>query len=141
MRECQPAWPRNSETDLCSMVHALWLGLSSLLAQPSALRRAGEPESLQADAASFRSFVLSALWDDETYVGAIRSQLTFWVQEIDVSLLLGHVEDFFLVPCLLLSALSIIVACRCRSSSSKPFWMRTSSGRSVRQQQSTAAVC
>ena len=34
----------------------------------------------------------------ETYITDLRTQFEFWVQEMDISLLLGAIEDFFVMP-------------------------------------------
>eukprot|EP00658_Telonema_sp_P-2_P042134 TRINITY_DN30206_c0_g1_i1.p1 TRINITY_DN30206_c0_g1~~TRINITY_DN30206_c0_g1_i1.p1 ORF type:complete len:492 (-),score=104.23 TRINITY_DN30206_c0_g1_i1:11-1486(-) len=77
------------------MVHAIWLGLQDL-----AKIGAGSEETTESggpDPASFRGWLADQLWGDELYQAAILAQLTFWVQEVDVTLLLG-LEDFFLLP-------------------------------------------
>merc|ERR1712159_389997 len=42
--------------------------------------------------------MVELIFGDEQYVSDLRLQFEFWVQEMDISLLLGQIEDFFVMP-------------------------------------------
>lgn len=79
------------------MVHAFWLGLRTLLERHPELE---DPEALvlPASAAECRAQAMQALFEDEVYVQNVRNQFVFWITELDLSILLGHIEDFFVMP-------------------------------------------
>jgi len=78
------------------MVHAIWQALTKLYELYPELQEGGP--DLPSDAFATRDQMVTLLFANEQYVADLRMQFEFWVQEMDISLLLGQIEDFFVLP-------------------------------------------
>ncbi|EKX41015.1 hypothetical protein GUITHDRAFT_153980, partial [Guillardia theta CCMP2712] len=77
------------------MMHAVWLGLSSLLKYYPSLKVDEEP-ALAASAGEFRRDAVELMRKDGGYREAVLNQLQLWLS-VDCDLLFG-LEDFFVLP-------------------------------------------
>lgn len=79
------------------MVHAFWLGLKTLLDLHPNLHISDAPV-LPSTPIECRQQIAGLLVKDALYMEQLRTQFEFWVQELDLTILLGHIEDFFVMP-------------------------------------------
>jgi hypothetical protein len=98
-RETSICWTdrfQDVEDDGNCLMTAFWLGLRTLL-QLYPWLSATASEQVAQSSTKFREAALDAIFADPNYIHCLENQLQLWM-ELDASVLMSSMEDFFLLP-------------------------------------------